>query len=262
MTQSFIYKTDPALLVSLLFIGMLIALYLGRLLSKKLDRSPDETQSQIKSTVVASILALFGFLLAFTFGLSGSRFDDRRKSVVEEANCIGTAVLRAELYPDTVKDEFKTLFKQYLAARLAFYESGIDESLIKISIAKAGICSSQLWKKATALSTDKNLFIASSQMIPALNAMFDIATYRNISREETVPNSIVFFLLMISLISAFYIGYLSNHEKKLDKTVIVGFCLLVSLVIYITLDLDKPRKGLINLDISYQSMYELKKMFE
>jgi len=44
--------------------------------------------------------------------------------------------------------------------------------------------------------------------------------------------------------------------------IVIGFCLLVSIVIYITLDLDMPRKGLITLDVSYQYMYELKNMLE
>jgi len=99
-------------------------------------------------------------------------------------------------------------------------------------------------------------------MAPALNSMFDIAATRNNSRQETVPNLIVIFLLIISLISSFYIGYLSTEENKLSKTIVIGFCLLVSIVIYITLDLDMPRKGLITLDVSYQSMYELKNTFE
>ena len=45
------------------------------------------------------ILALFAFMLAFTFGMAGSRFEARRQAVLEEANAIGTTYLRTRLLP-------------------------------------------------------------------------------------------------------------------------------------------------------------------
>ena len=262
MHESIIFKLGPGVIASLLFIGMISSLYLGRYLSKKFDSNIAKGKNPLKSTVIASILALFGFLLAFTFGLSGNRFDDRRKLVVEEANCIGTAILRADLYPDPVRTELRGYLKNYLDARLEFYESGHDNVLIKLSLDKADVYAKLLWKKVTGFSANKDMYLQSMQMVPALNSMFDIATSRNISGMESVPNSIVFFLLAISLISIFYIGYLSTEENYLNKTIVIGFCLLVALVIYITLDLDNPQKGLINLDISYRAMYDVKKMLE
>jgi len=41
--------------------------------------------------MVAAILGLVAFMLAFTFSLAASRFDDRRMAVLDEANAIGTA---------------------------------------------------------------------------------------------------------------------------------------------------------------------------
>ena len=115
MSESILYKIDPAVIASLLFTGMICSLYLGRYLSTKFDSNIAKGKNPLKSTVIAAILALFGFLLAFTFGLSGNRFDDRRKIVVEEANCIGTAILRADLYPDPTRTELRNYFKNYLA---------------------------------------------------------------------------------------------------------------------------------------------------
>ena len=38
--------------------------------------------------------------LAFTFGLAASRFDVRRGLVIDEANAIGTTLLRGGLLPE------------------------------------------------------------------------------------------------------------------------------------------------------------------
>ena len=186
MNESIIFRTDPAVIASLLFIGMVAALYMGRYLSKKFDSNIAKGKNPLKSTVIASILALFGFLLAFTFGLSGNRFDDRRKLVVDEANCIGTAILRADLYPDPVRTELRGYFKNYLAARLEFYEAGHNNALIELSLNKADVYAKLLWKKVIGFSANKDMSLQSMQMVPALNSMFDIATSRNISGMESV----------------------------------------------------------------------------
>jgi hypothetical protein len=39
--------------------------------------------------------------------MSSDRYDSRRKIVVEEANCIGTAILRSDLYADSARTQFR-----------------------------------------------------------------------------------------------------------------------------------------------------------
>ena len=58
-----------------------------------------QQDSQI-GTLVGALLALLGFLMAFTFGMAGSRFDARKQLLLDEANSIGTAHLRAGLLPE------------------------------------------------------------------------------------------------------------------------------------------------------------------
>jgi len=46
-------------------------------------------------------LPFLAFLLAFTFGMAATRFEDRRQAVLDEANAIGTTYLRTRLLPET-----------------------------------------------------------------------------------------------------------------------------------------------------------------
>jgi hypothetical protein len=48
-----------------------------------------------------ALLALLGLLLAFSFSIVEIRFNARRMLVLEEANAIGTAYLRADAYADS-----------------------------------------------------------------------------------------------------------------------------------------------------------------
>src|SRR5262245_27162915 len=61
--------------------------------------------------MVAATLALFAFLLAFTFSLAASRFEVRRGLVIDEANAIGTTFLRAGLLPEPHRDDVRALLR-------------------------------------------------------------------------------------------------------------------------------------------------------
>src|SRR5881394_263672 len=50
-----------------------------------------------EGNIVGAYLGLLALLLAFTYSLSLSRYEQRRSLVTQEANAIGTAYLRAQL---------------------------------------------------------------------------------------------------------------------------------------------------------------------
>lgn len=259
MKESFIYRTDAALLVAALFVLMLLSIFLGLRVGKRRLKKNEEENSG-NSTVVASLFGLFGFLLAFTFGMSGNRFDNRREAVLNEANAIGTAMLRADMYEPAERNLFRKEFSQYLEARIGFFEAGRDENKIDAAHRAADISSRELWARATRLSADAGHLAATNQMIPALNDMFDAATVRNMREKSRVPDTIVIMLFILSMASAFYVGYSSASKGRLDWFIVIGFCLLTAVVIYITLDLDRPRRGLIKVDTSHQAIVDLRKL--
>ena len=63
--------------------------------------------------VVAASLGLLAFMLAFTFGAVTKRYDDRKQLVLDEANAIGTACLRADLLPEPDRDSVRRLLYDY-----------------------------------------------------------------------------------------------------------------------------------------------------
>ncbi len=259
MRESLIYRVDALILAAMLFLFMLLAIILGLKLGKA-RRHEDREESTSNNTIVASLFGLLGFLLAFTFGMSGNRFDNRREAIVNEANAIGTATLRADLYTDSVRTALRKDFKAYIEARILYYEAGRDESKIERANQDADSIGRLLWQRVSLLARDKENMVQSNQMIPALNDMLDSGTARNTGEKARVPDSIVIMLFILSITSAFYIGYSSAGKGKLDWFIVTGFCLLTAIVIYITLDLDRPRRGLIKMDSNHQTMIDLRKL--
>ena len=260
MDNSLIHTTDALVLCILLFIVMITMVALGKIAGKIWRREEGEPKGGVNS-LLAALFALFGFILAFTFGMSGSRYENVRNITVEEANDIGTAVLRADLYSDSVRDAFRVDFKKYLEARIDYYNHVKDTVLFTKAKADAAKAADALWARAMQQSKLANMLIPSNQMIPALNAMFDIATTREVILKARVPDMIVWMLFILALTISFIGGFTSSSIRHKDWIIVAGFALLSSMIIYITLDLGRPMRGIIKAEMGQQAILDLRKMF-
>jgi hypothetical protein len=246
MNESLIYRTDTWLLCLILFIAMILMVWLGtRLRAKRVEEAS-------LSTIEGSLFGLLGLLLAFTFSMSASRYDARKAIMVEEANDIGTALLRADMYTDSLRTAFRKDFQHYIKARIAYYDAGRDTALINVAKRNTETISAHIWYRAIQASHKSENLAATQQMIPALNAMIDAVTLRTAAGKSRVPDSIIVLLFLLSLSCSFFAGYVLPGNKKMGKTTILGFVLLTVFVIYVILDLDRPRRGIINMDEQQQ----------
>ncbi|OIV39962.1 DUF4239 domain-containing protein [Flavobacterium johnsoniae] len=259
METNTLNQTEAWIIALMLFALMLISSFAGKLLGNYIRT---KKHSEEKLTETSTLTALLFFLLAFTFGMSSDRYDSRRKIVVEEANDIGTAILRSDLYPDSTRNLFRKDFEKYVETRISYYKIGADVKGILKADSLSQAISAKLWKRATDLSKDPSNLAATQQMIPALNTMIDVTTSRLSGEKAKVPQSILVMLFFLAMISAFYNGYSEGLKGRIDWLVQIGFCLLVSLVILFTLDLDRPRRGFVNLDGPNQTIIDLKKNFK
>jgi hypothetical protein len=212
--------------------------------------------------VEGSLLGLLALLLAFTFSMSAARYDARRNVLIEEANNIGTAILRADLYEPSERAIFRTEFKDYVEARIASHETGFDEEKVVKNLNLSSSISMRIWEHAARLGHDPANLISSNQMIPALNNMIDIVSTRNSLRHATVPDSIIWVLFILCAVSSFMIGINRKESKSSMMVVNAVFALMISSCIFLIIDLDRPSHGLITLDAFNQNFIELRSLFD
>jgi hypothetical protein len=254
-------QAAPTILVAILiFILTTIAYWLGHWIrNKKIEKNPDAATMDL-GPVSGSLLALLGLLLAFTFSMSNARFDQRRELVIEEANDIGTVILRTDVYPDSVRKLLRAGLREYVEHRIAFYQAGMDLEKAADYYRKADNASKKVWAIAASYAKIDNITTRTSELIPALNAMIDITTTRRAAGEATIPDSIMYFLFSLCLGAAFLLGY--EQREKIDWIVVIGFSLMLSATVFNVIDLDRPRSGLINMDTPNEKIIELLEMFE
>ena len=260
MENAFLYHLPAFYLVFPYFILLVFFNWLGFRYKKRLIKKHPDLDPVGLGTAEGSLLGLTALLLSFAFGMSASKFDTRRQLIVEEANNIGTTILRCDLYPDSIRNLFRADLKNYLEARIDYYDAGDNNNLIQASLLRSDSLSGLCWKRAASLSHDPANYVATLQMVPSLNATIDIVTTRDASRRAIVPRLILDVLSMLTLVSAFLSGYGGKSNDR-NKVLVVAFAFMTTLALYLVIDLDTPRQGYINLNTVEQLMVNLRTNF-
>jgi len=253
-------QMESYLIAVFLFLAIIIAFLIGNRIRRYKERKGMTTEDKSIGALEGSLLGLLALLLSFTFGMSSSRHDRRVNIIMEEANAIGTAVLRSDLYPDSIRQAFREDFEAYLETRIRFYSLKTDIPAIVKSLQDGQDLQASLWERASSLGRDKDNLHRTAQMIPALNAMFDIASTRTAATLDKVPEIIFYLLFLISITASLMVGYAGGIKP--DWTMVLSFSLMISMTVYLIVDLDRPRKGAITMDKANEQIVQLKSMFK
>lgn len=231
-----------------LFAGMMACLELGRRAGQRWGRVVGEEGGKGIGTVEGAVFALFGLLLAFTFSGATSRFEHRRELVVQEANAIGTAYLRIDLLPTESQPALRGLFRQYVQARLAGFQHIADPVAFQQDYRRAVDLQGQIWRLAVACVQASPSPPMAAQLLPALNDMIDITTTRAAALQTHPPQIIFVMLYGLGLLVSLLAGYGMADSKTRPWLHVITFASAVTATIYVTLDIEYPRFGLIRVD--------------
>lgn len=256
---SFFLQMDSYVIAGFLFLVMIVAFMVGNKIRRNKESKGKLIEDKSIGALEGSMLGLLALLLSFTFSMSSNRHDRRVNLIIEEANNIGTAILRADLYPDSIRKAFRKDFKAYLETRINFYTAKADMAKVLQTLEEGNRLQSALWQRATSVGQDKDNFHRTSQMVPALNAMFDIVTTGTAATMDKVPEVILYLLFLICLTAALMVGYAAG--PKADWTMVISFSLMITMTVYLIIDLDRPRRGVINMNKANEYVIQLRSMF-
>jgi hypothetical protein len=247
-------------LTTVLFVAMLVFAEIGRRIGRaRLARDPEGLERGT-GTVSSAMFALLGLLLAFTFAGAASRFEDRRHLITDEANAVGTAYQRVDLLPSDAQPAMRALFGRYLDARLASYQQPGEPTMTRERMAAATALQTEIWNLAITGSTREGVRLPIAQLLlPALNEMFDITTTREMATENHPPLAIFLLLGILCLIAALMVGYDTSPNQRRGWLHTVIFSLILSMTIYVIIDLEFPRLGTIRVDSADHVLLELRK---
>jgi len=214
-------------------------------------RQPAEEEKKVPiSAAVGATLGLLAFLLAFTFSMAGTRFDNRKEIVLQEANAIGTTYLRADFLEQQPRDEAHNLLRAYTALR----SGGASAIISQQGMAKAAALQDQLWAIADEAKVQSDS-IATGLFIQSLNEMFDLDAVRVTALRNRIPDAIWLMLCVVTILSMAAMGYEFGQASTRNWAITVLLAIVFTTVILLIADLDRPQAGL--LQVSQQPLLDV-----
>ena len=95
-------------------------------------------------------------------------------------------------------------------------------------------------------------------VLPALNAMFDIAETRVAVPFHHPPTIIFVMLAVLALVGALLLGYEMARSRRVSLVHTLGFAVVMGMVVFVTLDIEFPRRGFVRLDAADRILVNLR----
>lgn len=239
--------------------GMALAIEAGRSVSRR-ALADSESERQGLGALEGAVFGLLGLMIAFTFSGAMQRFETRRTLVLTEANAIGTAWMRLDLVPEPRRGELHALFRSYLDARVEIYGllAAADVDAARAALARSTEVQREIWSSVMAACDEHQESRLAMLVVPPINEMFDITTIRTAALSHHAPVLIHALLFVLALGSSFLAGRAMSPTTPRHWTHVLVFTWLMALAVYVILDIEYPRAGLIRVDAVDQVLVELR----
>jgi len=225
----------------------------GVLLGRRL-REHHETLREPFGVLQAALLGVVGLILAFGLSLAVGRYEDRRAAVVSDANAIGTTYLRAQLLAEPHRTRSLELLRRYTNLALKLSHEVPNSAAMGRTVAHEDVVQRRLWDLAGQAISAAPVASAPRLYVDALNTMIDEQTVRVSALNNRVPGSVLALEVIGAAVALGLLGlYLSVLGRGIWPMALAT--VLVTMLLLVTFDLDRPTRGLITVpDTPYKSL--------
>ena len=245
------FELSTGVLALVLFGVVLGTTLVGVLIGRRL-RHLSERLREPFAVLQAALLGVVGLVLAFGLSLAVDRYEHRRAAVVEDANAIGTTYLRAQTLPEPLRTRSLEGLVAYTDTTIRLTDSvpGGPEALAAAVEGQA--LQRELWGLAGRALQMAPVASAPRLYVETLNEMIDMQTVRIAGVNNRVPNAV---LALEVIGAALALGLLAAYLAILGRGIAAVFLAagLVSFLLVVTCDLDRPHRGLIQVPDTAQT---------
>jgi ABC-type multidrug transport system fused ATPase/permease subunit len=240
-------------LALIIFAIVAIVTAAGVLLGREL-REHHETLREPFGALQGALLGIVGLILAFGLTLAVGRYEDRRAAVVADANAIGTTYLRGQFLAEPVRTHSLGLLRSYTDLARRVSHEVPNSPAMKRTIAAEDVVQRQLWALSGDAIATAPVASAPRLYVDSLNTMIDEQTVRVSALNNRVPGSVLVLEVVGASVALGLLGlYLAVLGRGLWPIVLAS--VLVTMLLFVTFDLDRPTRGLITVpDTAYRSL--------
>lgn len=253
------YDVNSIIIVVSLFVIILLVYEVCFRIGKHYQQKTDNEVKSQTAAIQAGVLGLLALLLGFTFNMALQRFDDRSHAVIKESNAIGTAILRTQLLPGPYDSITRAMLQEYVDLRIniSTIDPARDEARQQIN-KQTDELQKKIWDVAIQAAEIDPRPVTTGYFITSLNDVIDARGERHAIHQQHVPEVILFLLFLVFIINGALMGYSCGLVMKRASVPTILLTLLIVMVVFIIIDLDRPKRGLIQ--VKLDSLIELKSM--
>ena len=195
-------------------------------------------------TIQGAVLGLLGLLLAFSFAAAATRFIERQDLITQEANAIGTAYLRADLLEPPQRAELRAALRRYTEHRVTASRrlSAVPHPDV---LAEVERLHADIWRAASAGVVARPAVTVA--VLDPVNEVIGLHTTRLAAGRKHLPLPVTLLLVTCSMLAIGVIGYANGLGSERVSPLAIPLAILIGAALWITIDLDHPRAGLIQL---------------
>jgi hypothetical protein len=236
------------LIVVVLLELMVAANELGFRAGRRHHRDDTELSRTVANAFKGSIFGLVALLLGFSFSATTSRYDLRQRIVLDQSNAIGTCHQRAGLLGETSRLEVRAILRRYVAARIEQSRAGRDEAGFARGQAEIDRHLAALWAAVEDANRREPDVVRNSLIVPATNEVIDLSSTRTWANRNHLPEPVLALLMASVLVACLLLGHSSGQAQRRHLSLWLAANVIFALVLYVVLDFDRPRRGLIRVD--------------
>jgi len=227
------------ILIAIVFGATALGVVLGRA-----ARNRSEHLREPLGVLQGALLSLVGLVLAFGLALAVGRYESRRAAVVDDANAIGTTYLRAQTLAEPMRTQSLDRLRRYTDTSIRLSGEVPGSAGSRDAIADGDRLHRELWRLAGQALVDAPVDSAPRLYLETLNELIDMQTVRLAGLNNRVPGPV----LTVEVVgAAIALGLLTFYLSLLGRgvTTVVLAAGLVTMLLFVTFDLDRPTRGLI-----------------
>lgn len=230
-----------ALFVLLLLLAALeIGVQIGKFVSRR--RTPTDGEKSSVNFSTAGMMGLLAFLLGVSLSMASDRYQQRRDSLLAEANAIGTVWLRATVATGAEGEAIQRLLRAYTETRIAVVIGSDNPAEVERLNQRTNTLQTEIWTIARSVA-ERSPTPISGLLLSSLNDMIDLSLTNRRNFTSHVPPYILRLLLTVSIFAVGAVGYgfglVGGRQPGLSILLLGAWTLAIVLII----DIDRPQSG-------------------
>ncbi len=226
------------------FVALLVAVEIGfRFGMWRRQRERDDPEDSGGDVALSSLLAILGLVLAFTYSAAVHRADARKVAAIDEANAIGTAFLRADLAPESVRTDLRQAILEYGRTRVFVLEEVRGPGGLERALARTAEARSRLWPLVLRIFEQDQVGPVELAVMSSVNEVLDADTTRVAVAFDRLPAGLIGLLVILASVSVGVAGYNSGLDGRLRRWRMAALAGILAILIATILDYDRALRG-------------------